>query len=210
MARKAGKKRVSSPKMKGDTGPAAPENENPVSIPAPAVASAQQIQEAIDNVIAKHEADKKAATHRTGTKLGLSKEIAACAKVTGFEKDDIKWGLEQRERPVEEIDAETRRRTRIAGYFKMKIGGQLGLLEDGTSVADMSERDKLKDSDPQILAACEAQGQQAGIDGANYASCAYPEGSKRRAKWQAGWKLGNAENAPAATTKQPTHESAHA
>ncbi len=178
------------------------------------VASPQQIQEAVDRVIEKHDELVAADKTRFTRNQTLGKEITACAKVTGFEKDDIKWALTQRLRKPEEIDAETRRRTRIAGYFNMKIGGQLGLLEDGTSVAARAEKAERGDTSPQALTAAEAQGHQAAMDGANFNSCEFPAGSKIRERWETGWKLGQAKRAESLggkAPKTPTHtEPAHA
>lgn len=213
MARKAGKKRVSSPKMKGDTGPAETPA-SPVSIPAAQVASEEEKRAAMTAVLEASKKDGLNAKAKTNSGLTLGKAIKKAAEITGFDKEAIGWWVKNRERDAAEIDRETRERNKVAVYMDMPIGGQLGLLASGESVASArpSERDAKKDADPQILAAAEAQGHQAGTDGASFNSCEYPTGSTRRERWQTGWQIAQKARGMemAGGSKTATHESARA
>ncbi len=199
----------SAPKARGKKGEGT--DASPIVVPAAQVASAEMMREAMDRLIEADKAAKAAKKPSNSKTSGYRSIFKEAVKTTGFSNDAVSWFIENRERSPEDIDAETRDRNRVAKFMNMPIGGQLGLLEDGSSVADMTERDRMKDSDPQILAACEAQGMEAGEGATNFNTNPYPEGSKRAGKWGKGWLVGNAKNAPdAAVTKQPTHESAHA
>lgn len=211
------KKPKSSTKMKGkvvEGNEATSEAEGPEIVKAPAVYTDEQKMEAMQRLV---EADKEQAdanrkkNSKTSKYRALFKEAM---KTTGFSEDQLSWYMKNRERPPEEIDAETRGRNAIAKYMQMAIGGQLGLDVNGQSVASQGETeiDRRKDNDVQILAAAEAQGFEAGKAAANFDSNPYPAGSKRAAKWGRGWKDGQKENMGGIKKpKEPTHnEPAHA
>lgn len=214
----AGKK---SPKGKGAPAPAkaktpkAPKAKGDVSVAAPAqVASDAQKREAMDRLVEaakKRDLKKKDFDAAASSYRALVRE--AC-KITGYSKEAVSWYMESRNRDVAEIDAETRERNRIAQFMNLPIGSQLGMFADGKSVASQTptERDATKDKDPQVLAACEAQGMQASLDGASFNSCEFPLNSKRRERWQKGWELGQKQRAEeiGKAGKAPTHEAAHA
>jgi hypothetical protein len=65
----------------------------------------------------------------------VAKLVAECAKIQTVSKKTLRWGLENRKRDAAEIDMETKERNRVAQFFGLKLGTQLGLFEgpEGTT-----------------------------------------------------------------------------
>lgn len=136
--------------------------------------------------------------------------IKEIATMTGDSKKAVRWALENRNREPKDIDAETRERTRMAQFFGMPIGSQLGLFADGESVASKVEGGNGAMSTEESLKRARLDGVQAGLDGKSR-EAGNPHqvvGSPEYLAWDNGWLEGQAENV--AKFKQPTHEPAHA
>lgn len=202
-------------KSKSNEGAAAG-NPGPVVATLAEFASGDAKRDVMDRLVA---ADKKAAEAKksqTSSNLSVGKIMKEAVKTTGFDKDALQWFLKNRDREPDDIVREAQRqaaeRNKVATFMNMPLNGQttLGLNEDGSSVASHTptEREARLDNDPAVLDAIEAQGQQAGRDGASFTTNPAPAGSKRALRWAAGWKTGQKDNVPGAT-KAPTHESAH-
>ncbi len=208
MARKAGKKRSAKSQ---DSGLSAGDENHGTQISVPVI-SEEEKRAAMTAVLEASKKDGLNAKAKTNSGLTLGKAIKKAAEITGFDKDAIGWWAKNRDRDPQEIDRETRERNKVAVYMDMPIGGQLGLLEDGSSVASgtAKENNARLDNDEGVLRAAEEVGETSGKDGKNFDSNPFPAGSKRAARWGKGWKAGNASNVPGQSLKAPTHESAHA
>lgn len=114
-------------------------------------------------------------------KIGVNKKDF---KKAGGEKSDYDWYLEARRREPEDIDNETRRRNRIAKFMNLPIGTQLGLLDDGDSVASAIEKsaDKPKFEDD--------SGYRAAFDGKSDFDNPFEDGSPAFLKWSADFQRG--------------------
>jgi hypothetical protein len=96
----------------------------------------------------------------------VAKLVAECAKIEAVSKKTLRWGLENRKRDAAEIDMETKERNRVAQFFGLKLGTQLGLFEgpEGTtSLATQIEIDANVAKGGKGLA-----GSQASIDSAKH------------------------------------------
>jgi hypothetical protein len=98
------------------------------------------------------------------------------AKSDGVSQSAIAWYLRARKLNVEDIDRETRERTRIAKIMLLPIGTQLGFFDDGQGVADgIGPID------------AHAEGRQAHRNNNERTSNPYPPESKKWHDWDAGW-----------------------
>lgn len=117
----------------------------------------------------------------------MKKLVAECASVEGVSQASIRWALSNRKRDPQEIDNETRERTRAARFFNIKIGTQLGLFDTGEgkgrSVGDQVERDENasrggtgKAASKASIEAAKKQGASDGKLGKGF-NCKHPDGS---------------------------------
>jgi ribosome modulation factor len=153
--------------------------------------------------------DQQLSTHgllRSQAKT-VTKAIAEVATMTGTSKKSVRWGLENRKRPPSEIDAETRERTRVAKYFGMPIGTQLGIDFDGRSVADKVETDGASDEFVSSIERASQEGHAAGAAGRDQEHT-YEGGSPEELAYAAGWRAGQEEITD--KFRSATHEPAHA
>jgi len=138
----------------------------------------------------------------------VTKGIAEVAKMTGEEKGAVRWGVENRKRDPKEIDAEHRARTRIARFFKIPIGTQIGLFDDGATVAA-----KIENADAAAIEATKQAGYAAGRAGFDLEH-KHAEGSPAALAFEVEWRRGQRENLSNignGSPPQPTHpEPAHA
>lgn len=93
----------------------------------------------------------------------------------------------------------TRQMQRTNIYMRrmgLPVGSQFGLFDDGQSVADKAEQDRMaRDAGPERLSeksltAIEEDGFAAGLAGKSAASHGYEEGSPADLRWSAGWRSG--------------------
>lgn len=118
----------------------------------------------------------------------------------GVDAADIAWFLKTKKRDVQDVEAEVRRRNRIMRAMAYPLGSQLGLFEDGESVATKVDGDKIAaaKADTAIVESDElerakAAGRDAGLR--DYGSDVNPhaDGSPRALAWEGGRKAGKAE-----------------
>jgi hypothetical protein len=119
---------------------------------------------------------------------GISAKIGA--NKTAYEKHggakvDYDWYLVERKRDPEDRDAEIRRRNRIARAMKLPIGTQLGIFEDGDSVATKIDNDAGGDFDDP-----EKQGYAAALAGKTSDDNPHDDGSPGFLKWNVGFNRG--------------------
>lgn len=121
-----------------------------------------------DNELAQNQAKVK------GT-MASRKALLEDLKKFDIDKKDALWYLAARKRDPEEIDRETKSRNRIARLMQLPIGAQLGLFEDGDSVAKV-----IDSGDP------EQMGYDAAMNHKSPDDCPFEDGSPEFLKWQAG------------------------
>lgn len=83
------------------------------------------------------------ARYRSAIKVAL--KIGASI---GLTSEDVVWWVGAEDRDPAEIDAETRRRNKLAELMALPIGTQLGLLDNGDSVATKVEDRRMATADP--------------------------------------------------------------
>lgn len=125
---------------------------------------------------------------------GFYRKQLGLAKKDGHNPDDIIWWLNNKDRDPAEIDRETRNRTRIARIMELPIGTQLGLLEDGMTVATAIDNDKAVTTAE--IDQIKELGFRAGKAGKPAIENPYldKEGSPEDLAWAGGWRDGQAEN----------------
>lgn len=132
--------------------------------------------------------------------------IKAC-KAIGIWPEDVSWFLSTKKREPEDIDAETKRRNRIAQLMKLRIGTQLGLFESGSkkqTVATAIENDEgvaergvaaatetKKRSTQESMEKAMDAGSIAGKEGHERDGNPFTDGSPEFIKWDYGWQEGN-------------------
>jgi len=111
------------------------------------------------------------------------------AKKAGVDQDSIIWLIASRKREPGDIDRETRNRNRIAKLMQLPIGTQLGLLDDGTTVATaVDDAKQAEQADNSYF-----DGYEAGKLGKPHSSCEHAEGTQQRESWLDGWGKAQAE-----------------
>jgi ribosome modulation factor len=102
--------------------------------------------------------------------------------------------IEISKRDPDELAREVREINRLAKIAGIPIGYQLGLFEDGKSVATAIEDEKAGDGgDP--LKKLEAEGYVAGKAGKTMSACSFAEETPEHDAFMKGWKKATGENA---------------
>lgn len=153
----------------------------------------------------KAEAETANANYRNGLKKWEERGVSA---------EDVTWFLKLRKREVPDVEAEIRRRNRLLRALAYPLGAQLGLFEDGQTVATKVDDDKLAQEraavikalpTEQDLAEAHAKGFDAGLRG--YGVDVNPfqsaDGSPQYLHWLAGRKEGTIEAAKKAFAPAP-------
>lgn len=149
----------------------APEGEGPrkrrVAAP-PSNVTDDTIREFVGKAIgAKAELEEAEAAAKS--KRGGYRAVLKAAKAAGVDPGHITWFLDARKRDVKDIDRETSWRNRIARVMALPLGTQLGLFEDGTTVATAVDGDKIAANETaptvDMLITADEQGYQAGQAG---------------------------------------------
>lgn len=145
---------------------------------------------------ARHFGELQTAREGVSVAMGTYRAALKEAKKAGVPTQAIIWYLAARSRDPEEIDRETRERNRIARVMALPIGTQLGLFEDGSTVAGAVDQAKLD-----AVAAGERQpddayseGKIAGADGKPLSANPYPAESAAFDEFERGWGDGTASN----------------
>lgn len=136
--------------------------------------------------------EHKKALEKARGKQGIYRGILKDAKKAGIEPDDIIDYIKKRDEDPNEIDATTRRRNRIYVVMGLPIGTQLGLFEDGSTVADRVEKRAGNGRTPEQRSQLEVEaktlGRQAGEEGKDrYKSNTHPLGSRAHKAFDDGW-----------------------
>lgn len=149
--------------------------------------SSAQLQDFVRRAVdAKHEVDR--CKDRTKIANKALSVILKDARSAGIHPDNIKWYLAAMERSPAEIDAETRERNTIARAMKLPLGTQLGLFDDGATVASRIVQDGGHERDD--LKRVAADGEAAGKAGKNRTDNPWPLKSPAFDSWDGGWIKG--------------------
>lgn len=135
-------------------------------------------KELLEHLIA-NDNDLAAAQAKVKGVMGSRKALLKDLQKFDVSRDDALWYLSARKRDVEEIDRETRARNRIAKLMQLPIGAQLGLFEDGDSVAATVDK-----GDP------EQMGHDAALAGKTTDDNPFEDGSPDFLKWTVGFNRG--------------------
>jgi hypothetical protein len=117
------------------------------------------------------------------------------AKSDGVDPGVVTWYLRTKKRELQEVDFETRQRNRVAIIMKLPIGVQLGLFDNGKTVASIVEgeqidgnakAEKKRSTKATIKAATEA-GKKAGAAGHNMEHD-HEDGSPEALAFEGAWK----------------------
>lgn len=127
-------------------------------------------------------------------KIGKNKERFEKA---GGDKGDYDFYIKTRLRDPEEVDRETARRNKLLLFMGFPVGTQLGMFDDGESVATKSENATKGIVSPDDLAFAREEGIGAGLKGEPKDSCPYDEGSPQEIHWSDGWANGLEQRATA-------------
>lgn len=149
--------------------------------------SNQQIHEIVRRAVDAHSEVERCKDKTKIANKGLA-AILKDAKRAGIHPDSVRWYLNNKDRDPSEIDAETRERNTIARVEKFPIGTQLGLFEDGQTVAKKITTDGGHDRDD--LKRVRSDGEVAGTTGKNQTSNPWPLNSPAFNAWDEGWIAG--------------------
>jgi ribosome modulation factor len=133
--------------------------------------------------------------HRRKTEIervtGEYRSAVKAAKADGIDPADVAWYVRTRKRDSADIDAELRRRARIAAALELDILLQAALFPD--EAARTSARPapsggrRFPAGSRKALTQAAAQGHAAGDSGASKEACPYPGGTPEAVKWLASW-----------------------
>lgn len=135
-------------------------------------------KELLEHLIA-NDNDLSAAAAKVKGVMGSRKALLKDLQKFDVSRDDALWYLSSRKRDVEEIDRETRARNRIAKLMQLPIGAQLGMFDDGDSVAKV-----IDSADP------EQMGYDAALAGKTSDDNPHDDGSPAFLKWNVGFNRG--------------------
>lgn len=120
--------------------------------------------------------------------------LKAC-KSCGIAPDDVTWYIKTKKRDVADVDSETRSRNRIAQLMGLPLGGQLGLFDDGSTVAAKVDAQQIAEKSAGALgivsigdlADAENAGEAASQAGKFSTDNPHEDGSPLGIRWKQGW-----------------------
>lgn len=144
---------------------------------------------------ARHFGELQTAREGVSVAMGTYRATLKEAKKAGVPTQAISWYLAARNRDPEDIDRETRERNRIARVMALPIGTQLGLFEDGSTVAGAVDQEQLAAAGEKPAGDAYNEGLLAGKDGKPLSANPFVEGQSRDFdEWERGWGDGTASN----------------
>lgn len=176
--------------------------------PAPNSMSEKQMREFVIKAIKQ---EKRLVETRARCNAEIASERALLGaiekdfKKQGGNLDALKQLIEHSKRDPEELAREVREINRLAKLAGIPIGYQLGLFEDGRSVATAIEDDA---GDP--LKKLEAEGYVAGKAGKTMSTCGHAEETPEHDAFLKGWKRATGENAGVGSTPRKPRNGAAA
>lgn len=139
------------------------------------------------------DADIKLAASELRERSGRFRAHMKLCKKNGLTPTNVRWWLDTKIREIEDVNTEIVERNRIARVMEFPIGRQLGLFDDGVTVATAIDEDKIKlgesggAGETDTLAVAYHLGHEAGMAGKTYAECKYTEGTPHYAEWLKAW-----------------------
>lgn len=109
----------------------------------------------------------------------------------GHDKLAIDQYLALRERDVEDIDRETRNLNTLCKFMGLPLGAQLGLFDDGVTVAHAVDTAKIAEAGagvPNTAHGAYNLGYEVGKSGDDLINNPYPQESELRTQWLNGWE----------------------
>lgn len=142
-----------------------------------------------DMTIRKHcrsAAAKKAALDAAN---GEYRSALKAAKADGVNPADVSWYIATKKRDADDVNAELRRRARVAETMDMGIELQSSLFpEPKTPRAGAAHARKMTAGPPaHVTARARTLGRAAGAGGVSKEACPYPGGSAEAGAWIEGW-----------------------
>lgn len=170
--------------------------------------SPQQLSDAIgsnvtDSAIKSHLVTASSLKADVDSAMGAFRAQVKKCKEIGLDPADVSWYLSTKKREPEDVDAETRRRNRIAQVMRLPLGTQLGLFNDGKgkpqTVATRIENDEgvkertvaaTRRTSMEALDKAQEQGKIAGDMDLTRGGNPHEEGSPEFIRWDYGWQEG--------------------
>ena len=138
-------------------------------------------------------------------KQGAYRAVLKDARKAGVETDSITWWIAARKREPGDIDRETRSRNRVAKLMNLPIGTQLGLFDDGKTVATTIEDEQRESGVEKLPDDAYNEGLLAGKDGKPITVNPYPLESAAFDQFEKGWGAGQYANIQAMSNGAGAH-----
>jgi len=145
--------------------------------------------------IVKADREQQAAKKEYQSKNGFYKQLFKDAGKEGVSAQALSWYVANKDRDPVEIDRETRERNRVAKVMALPIGTQLGLLDDGSTVAGAVDQAKIREAETGSSLPPWEQGKQAALDGKTLGCNPFAEESEDWNEFEQGWGAGIRERA---------------
>lgn len=120
-------------------------------------------------------------------KQGVYRAVIKDAKKDGVNHAMLAKFVTMRRQEPADIDRDTRDLNRIARIMEFPIGSQLGLFDNGKSVATAVEDQKQAEAKQNDLEDARFAGQEAGKRGDPHSKCQYEEGTQEHEAWMDAW-----------------------
>jgi hypothetical protein len=140
--------------------------------------------------IMKADNEKKEAKKAYDSKNGFYRQLFNDAGKEGVSAQALSWYMANRERDPAEIDKETAERNRVARVMNLPISTQLGLLDDGQTVAGAVDQQILRKQATGSDLSAYDQGKQAALEGKGISSNPFTEESDDWNDFEQGWGAG--------------------
>jgi ribosome modulation factor len=120
---------------------------------------------------------------------GEYRSALKAAKADGVDPSDVTWYIATKKRDAEEVNAELRRRARVAETMDMGLDLQPSLFPDPAAAKVGAARARRNNAGPpaHVTARARTLGRAAGAGGISKEACPYPGGSAEADAWSEGW-----------------------
>lgn len=158
------------------------------------------------------DADIKLAAEELRERSGRFRAHMKLCKQNGLRPTNVRWWLDTKRREIEDVNTEIVERNRIARVMELPIGKQLGLFDDGVTVATAIDEDKIQQMPvppgevTDTLAVAYHLGHEAGMAGKTYAACKYTEGAPHYDEWMKAWDDAQFELASKIEPTEPVND----
>lgn len=188
-----------------------PEREPEVEVKRSNVTDATIIEYTHEYLAAR--SDEAKAKEEYDSKKNLARAVLKRAKKAGIDTYMLTWYDQNRHREIDDINRDFTSINRIAKLMALPVGTQIGLFEDGETVAAKVDKAAIaKQSakpDPRVIDSDTAykMGKAAGLDGKNLVDAnRFPAGSDQAEAFQAGWEFVQKQRAEQLGNSAPAGE----